>query len=55
MIDFDEKKIIEKADKLYALRGELEAVADKVCEADLTIFCLLPQVDLWQHLNHLPI
>ena len=30
MIDFDEKKIIEKADKLYALRGELEAVADKV-------------------------
>ena len=33
MIDFDEKKIIEKADKLYALRGELEAVADKVCEA----------------------
>lgn len=55
MIDFDEKKIIEKADKLYALRGELEAVADKVCEAGFDNILLLPQVDLWQHLNHLPI
>ncbi len=32
MIDFNEKTVREQADKLYALRGELEAVADKVCE-----------------------
>lgn len=32
MIDFDEKVMLEQADKLYALRGELEAIADKVCE-----------------------
>ena len=32
MIDFCEKGIIEKADKLYSLRGEFEAVADAVCE-----------------------
>ena len=29
MIDFNEKTVREQADKLYALRGELEAVADK--------------------------
>ena len=50
MIDFDEKKIIEKADKLY-----LKRLLIKSAKRDLTIFCLLPQVDLWQHLNHLPI
>ncbi|MCI8948594.1 MAG: SIS domain-containing protein [Lachnospiraceae bacterium] len=32
MIDFNEKTVKEQADQLYALRGELEAVADKVCE-----------------------
>ena len=32
MIDFDEKKVLEKADKLYALRDEFEAIADAVCE-----------------------
>lgn len=32
MIDFNEKEIMEKADKLYALRAELESIADKVCE-----------------------
>lgn len=32
MIDFNEKEIMEKADKLYALRADLESIADKVCE-----------------------
>ena len=32
MIDFNEKAVKEQAEKLYALRGELEMVADKVCE-----------------------
>ena len=32
MVEFNEKTIIDKADKLYALRADLEAVADKLCE-----------------------
>ncbi|MDD3172913.1 MAG: SIS domain-containing protein [Herbinix sp.] len=32
MIDFNEKVTIEKAEKFYALRSELEAIADKICE-----------------------
>lgn len=32
MIDFDEKKIIEKYEKLYSLIGDFEAIADAVCE-----------------------
>lgn len=36
MIDFDEVKMIEKADELYALRGELERIADKICEKEIS-------------------
>ncbi|HEX2937323.1 MAG TPA: SIS domain-containing protein [Ruminiclostridium sp.] len=32
MIDFNEQEVLEKADGIYALRGELEAIADKVSE-----------------------
>lgn len=35
MVDFNEKEVLEKADKLYALKEELEAVADKVCEEEI--------------------
>lgn len=34
MIDFNEKEIMEKAERFYSLRAELEAVADKVCEKE---------------------
>lgn len=34
MIGFNEQEILRKADLLYSLRGDIEAMADKVCEND---------------------
>lgn len=35
MVEFDESKMLEQAEKLYALRGDFEAIADKLCEKEI--------------------
>ncbi len=55
MIDFDEKKLLKKPTSCMHCVVNLKRLLIKSAKRDLTIFCLLPQVDLWQHLNHLPI
>ena len=42
MVKFDERAILDNGAYIYAMRQEIEAIADAVCERDLTISCSRP-------------